>query len=325
MASEAEMQEDRGVRVRERVMVRGFLLAGAMLAAPVALAQEPPVARPGQCFARVSIPAVYETYTEETVVQPAYTGTRTVPPRYEMVDVQVLVSGPRTEQVVIPAVYRTVNETVMVEPERQEPVTIPARWQAYTERVMVRPAYVTWKPGTGVFGRSGAGNGELLCRVEVPAEYAQVQRRRMVSPERVEMRTIPAVMRAQTRQELMTPARVEERPVAAVYRTVKERRVIEPAREEAVPVPAVMRKETLRRVVSPARTEWREVLCDTNASKAKIVQVQRALTARGYAVNADGAFGPATVAAMERFQRANNLAAGCLPMETVQALGVSPR
>jgi Putative peptidoglycan binding domain len=304
-------------------MVRGLILAGAVALVPLAaVAQEPPVARPGQCFARVSVPAVYETYSEESIVQAEYMGVKTIPARYELVDTQVLVSPPRTEQITVPAVYRTVRETVMVAPERQEPFTVPAVWQNYAERVMVRPAYVTWKPGTGLFGRAGAGQGELLCRVEVPAEFAQVQRRRLVSPERVEMRTIPAVTRSETRQEIAVPARVEDRPVAAVYRTVKEQRVVTPAREEPMLVPAVTRKETLRRVVSPARTEWREVLCDTNASAAKIAQVQRALNARGYRTAADGVFGPETLAAMERFQRANNLASGYLTMETAAALGV---
>lgn len=308
-------------------MMRGLMLAAVIAAAPVgmpgqALAQGAPVAAPGQCFARVTVPAVYETYTEETVVQPEYMGTKTIPATYEFVDTQVLVTPPRTEQVTIPAVYRTVHETVLVAPERQEPFTVPAVWQNYSERVLVRPGYVTWKPGSGVFGRASTAQGELLCRVEVPAEYAMVQRRRMVTPERQELRTIAAVTRSETRQEIAVPARVEQREVPAVYRTVKERRVVTPERTEPMLVPAVMKKETLRRVVSPARTEWREVLCNTNASKAKIVAVQRALNARGYATAADGVFGPQTLAAMERFQHANNLASGYLTTETVAALGV---
>lgn len=304
-------------------MMRGLMLAAAIAAAPgLALAQGAPVAAPGQCFARVTVPAVYETYSEETVVQPEYMGSKTIPATYEFVDTQVLVTPPRTDQVTIPAVYRTVRETVLVAPERQEPVTVPAVWQNYSERVLVRPGYVTWKPGSGVFGRASTAQGELLCRVEVPPEYATVQRRRMVTPERQEMRTIAAVTRSETRQEIAVPVRVEPRDVPAVYRTVKERRVVTPERTEPMLVPAVTKTETLRRVISPARTEWREVLCNTNASKAKIVSVQRALNARGYATAADGVFGPQTLAAMERFQNANNLASGYLTTETVAALGV---
>ncbi|MDX2234375.1 MAG: peptidoglycan-binding domain-containing protein [Hyphomonadaceae bacterium] len=288
-----------------------------------------PEARPGQCFARVTIPAVMEVYSEERIVTPARTEERVIPPRYEVVDVQVLVSEPRTEQVVVPGVYRTFTETEVVTPERVEPVVIPARWETYAERVLVRPAYVTWKPGDNLFGRPATAapagaETDLLCRVEVPAEYAQVTRRRVVTPERTTTRTIPAVTRQVTRRELVSPARVEARVVPAQYRTVKDRRLVSPETVETVVIPEVRRTEQLQRIVSPARMEWREVLCGTNASRAKLAAVQRALSARGYPTASDGVFGPATLRAMEAFQRANNLAVGYLTIETVTALGVAP-
>jgi hypothetical protein len=304
---------------------------GLALLSGAAHAQGPaPEARPGQCFARVTIPEVTETYTEDRIVTPAHAETRDVPARYEMVDTQVLVKEPTTEQVVIPGVYRAIAETVVVTPARTEPVVVPATWETYAERVMVRPAYVTWKAGANLFGRtagataaSAGGPGDLLCRVEVPAQYAQVQRRRVVKPESVASRTIPAVTRQVVRQELVTPARVEQRAVPAEYRIVKDRRLVAAATTETVQVPEVRRTERLRRIVSPARSEWREVLCGTNASKAKLAEIQRALTARGFQTAADGVFGPQTLQAMEGFQRANHLAVGYLTIETVNALGVS--
>jgi peptidoglycan hydrolase-like protein with peptidoglycan-binding domain len=57
---------------------------------------------------------------------------------------------------------------------------------------------------------------------------------------------------------------------------------------------------------------------------SKITEVQAALTAAGYTAPADGAFGPATLRAMESFQRANGLPVGYLTVSTVEALGVSP-
>ena len=65
------------------------------------------------------------------------------------------------------------------------------------------------------------------------------------------------------------------------------------------------------------------MLCDTNASPAKIVEVQKALTAKGYKVPADGDFGPATYKAMEAYQRANGLPVGYLTVDTVESLGVA--
>ena len=53
--------------------------------------------------------------------------------------------------------------------------------------------------------------------------------------------------------------------------------------------------------------------------------VQKALASRGHRVAVDGAFGPATLAAMEAFQRANGLAPGYLTIETLDALGVAAR
>lgn len=301
-----------------------------VLCAGVAAAQGPmPSARPGQCFARVTIPEVSEIYAEDRLISPARTEERAVPARYETVDVQALVREPRTEHVVIPGVYRTITETVVVSPERIEPVVVPATFQAYTERVMVRPAYVTWKPGTGLLGRAAGaeantlgGASDMLCRVEVPAQYATIRRSRMLTPESVVQRTIPAVTRQVAKQELVTPARVEARAMPAEYRTQKDRRLVTPATTETVQIAEVRRTERLRRIVTPARTEWREVLCGTNASKERLAEVQRALNARGFATAADGVFGPQTLRSMEAFQRANNLATGYLTVETAQALGV---
>lgn len=321
-------------------MVRIWSLAGAagmaalLVAAsfgPARAQSDAPVARPGQCFARVTIPEVTEDYTEDRIVTPEHTEVRDVPARYEVVDTQVLVSEPTTEYVVVPGIYRTVTETRLVSAERVEPVVVPAVLEDYTERVMVRPAYVTWKPGTGLLGRAATvnaaatngGAGELLCRIEVPAQYAMVRRSRIAKPEYTTTRTIPAVTRQVALQQLVTPARLEARLVPAVYRTQKDRRLVTPATTETVVVPDVHRVEKLRRIVAPARTEWREVLCGTNASKAKLAEVQRALSARGFATATDGVFGPQTLQSMEAFQRANHLAVGYLTVETANALGVA--
>lgn len=299
-----------------------------VLAAPSA-SPAPPTAQPGQCFARVTIAERAENYDEVRVVAPARTETRDLPAVFEDVPMQVLVKEPTPEWVVVPGVYRTVTETQIVSPARVEPVMQPAITETYFERVMVRPAYVTWKEGSGILGRPEVVNasvgGSMLCRVEVPAEYARISRVRVVTPERVVQRAIPAVTRQVARQELVSPARMEQRMTAPVYRTEPQRRLVRAASQETVLIPEVRRTERLRRVLEPARTEWREVLCGTNASKARLAEVQRALTARGYATPSDGVFGPSTLAAMEAFQRANGLATGYLTIETVRALGVPER
>jgi Putative peptidoglycan binding domain len=317
---------------------------GAVMAtAGVGLAQDggyPADAQPGQCFARVLIPEVSNTASEQVVDQAARTEIRVIPAQYQMVDEQVLVREASVEYRVVPATYRTVTETVVVEPERTEEIATPASVETYEERVMVRPAYTTWKPGSGIYGRPGAGvgagaasvpggngsevhTGELLCRVEVPAEYTTVTRTRTAQAASVQTRTIPARTQQITREVVATPARVDERPIPAEYRTIKVRRMVEPARQETITIPATYRTVERRVVTRTAGVEWREVLCETNASPAMIRDVQQALNARGFTTSVDGQFGPSTLNAMERFQRANGLPVGYLTVDTVRALGLS--
>lgn len=357
---------------------------GLATAAYAQTADMPPSADPGECFARVLIPETTEIAAEQVIDTPERTEIKVIPASYETVTEQVLVKEEAIQQNYIPATYRTVTEQVlvkeasieyrtiparyetvteqvMVEPERTVTTVIPAVIETYTEQIMIRPAYTTWKPGSGLFGRGAAGTntlsssapggqvatGELICRVEVPAEYEAVTRTRVTQPERTETTVvpakfetvtkrviaeaarnepveIPAIYETVTREVIDVPARVEEVVIPATFDTVTVQRMVAPATEEIVVIPATYKTVEKRVVTGGGGLEWREVLCDTNASPAKIAEVQSALTAKGYDAPTDGAFGPQTLRAMEAFQRDNGLPIGYLTVSTVVALGVEP-
>lgn len=314
--------------------------AAAMAFVGVGFAQSadmPPEADPGECFARVLIPETTEIVTEQVVDRPESTEIQVIPAQFETVTEQVLVKEETVEYRTVPATYTTVTEEVLIEPEKTETIVVPAEFETYTEQVLIRPAYTTWKPGSGLFGRSAVGagveaasadtqmaTGELLCKVEVPAQYDTVTRTRLVSPERTETRVIPARYETVTREVVDTPAQVVEEVIPAVYDTVEVTRMVTPAREEVITIPATYKTIEKRVVTGGGGLEWREVLCDTNASPAKIREVQQALGDAGYETPVDGEFGPATLRSMEAFQRANGLPVGYLTVSTVEALGVNP-
>ena len=81
-------------------MKRTLLLASsfAVLAAPT-IAQELPPGNPlpGECFARVIVPAQYEISTEQVVLRQSSEEITKVPGRYETVTEQVLVQEPSYE------------------------------------------------------------------------------------------------------------------------------------------------------------------------------------------------------------------------------------
>ena len=312
--------------------------AAATLFCGTALAQGadyPPSADPGECFARVLIPETTEVLTEQVVDRPETQEITVIPATYETQTEQVLVKEETTVYRTVPAVYETVTEQVIVEPERTVTRVVPAKFESYTEQVLVRPAYSTWKPGAGLFGRGAAGTGtanvngeqatgELLCRVEVPAQYDTVTRTRIAQPETTVTDTIPAKYKTVSREVVAQPPQVIEDVIPAEFGTVTKQVLVTPSREDVTVIPATYKTVQKRVVTGGGGLEWREVLCDTNTTSSKIGEIQRALTAAGYDAPSDGAFGPATLRAMESYQRANGLPVGYLTVSTVESLGVSP-
>lgn len=321
-------------------MSKKFLLAtaAAFAVAGSAFAQEadlPPEADAGACFARVLIPETTRVVTEQVIDRPESTEVKVIPAQFESITEQVLVKEETKEYRVIPATYETVSQQVLVEEERTETVIIPAEYETYTEEVLVRDAYTTWKPGAGLFGRaadpngvsidgSAVATGELLCKVVVPAQYDTVTRTRVKSQERTETNIIPARYETVTKEVVAQPAQVVEEIVPAVYESKTVERMVAPARQEQIIIPATYKTVEKSIVTGGGGLEWREVLCDTNTTKAKIREIQAALTAAGYRTPADGDYGPSTQRAMEAYQRANGLATGYLTVDTVRMLGVTP-
>lgn len=249
------------------------VLAVAALGVGAALAGNgpddcPPNPVPGQCYEKVLVPPRYESYLQRIIDAPGRTGTRIVPAVYGEEIRQQLVSPERVETWTVPATYRTVYETVVVRPPSCRFETIPAQYETITERVLVREAHTEWRRGAVVENRPTAPGytqvlptGEVLCLVEVPAEYRLVTRQVLRSPARTVRIDIPAETRTVARQIIDCPAHTESRVVPAQYRQVRVRVLIQPEREETWSTPPVYRTVTAQRLVSEGRYEWRVIVC----------------------------------------------------------------
>ena len=93
-----------------------------------------------------------------------------------------------------------------------------------------------------------------------------------------------------------------------------------------IDVPAQM--DTLSREVkvADASTDWRSMLCETNATTDKLKQIQQALASAGHDPGPiDGVVRAQTMSAVSADQRAKGLPVDAhLNLETVKSLGVSP-
>ncbi len=324
-------------RVTVRLML-GFIATGfvALQAAALSAAEYPPNAVSGQCFARVLTPEITETVSQQVELTAASTRQIILPARYETQNIRVQIKEASTSFRSIPAIYKTVTEQLLVEPEREVLVSIPAQYETWTETIEIEPAKAVWRSGAGLYGRGMAGTGtappvgaevatgELLCRVMLPAKTRTVRHTRVAEPPRVERQVIPAVYRTVSRRVVATPPRVEEVHIPAEYTDIAVQVMTQPARVELETIPATYRTIERKIVQSTGGLQWAEVLCDTNTGASKIADIQHSLKAAGYSVAVDGAYGPQTQRAMERFQRANGLSVGYMTVETVRALNVDP-
>ena len=228
----------------------------------------PPAAHPGQCFARVHIAATYEPFSERVLVTAARREQRIIPAVYDWAERQVMVEPARIEHRVIPATYRTITETETVSPATTRIEHTEAVYETVTEQVISRPAHSEWRrtyvgpDGVIPEGAQVEPTGEMICLIEIPAEYSTVERRVLREPGHDVEVPVAAVTREVTRQVIDRPERVEDIPIPAVYRTERYRRVVTEERSEWIDVPAVFTTRESRRVTSPGRLEWREVHCD---------------------------------------------------------------
>lgn len=250
------------------LVIAGASQAGASQAgAPLAGAPDdvPPNAIPGHCYQHVMTTPVTETYQERVVDIPEHTATRTIPAVYGEVDKPVVVREGRVEHILIPPTYRTVTETEVIRPEITRTEVIPARYDRVTERVLVREAHTEWRRDYGPVSDPDMPrrptDRDIVCLIEIPAEYRLDSRDVLRSPERVIHTTIAAEVRTRTREVIDQPAHEERREIAPVYSTVHERVVVQPERVETYTVPAVYRVVTRSRVVAPGHPEWREIEC----------------------------------------------------------------
>ncbi len=310
----------------------GIEPAAASLTQPIGTAAAndllPPNSMPGRCYARVLLPATYDVSEEQILIKPAEQRIEINEARYEWVEEAVMVKEASTRLETVPAVYETVTEQVLVKPEGKKLVTVPAKYQTTTEKILHKPAHTVWKRSDGPIDNAlktkfDESTGEVMCLVEVPASYRNIEKRTLIEPETVKEVAIPAEYKMVTKKVLKTPAQTREILIPAEYNTVKVQRMIEPAQERTVTVPAEYETVTRQAKRSDETMVWREVLCDVNMTHDVIHAMQDRLSETGhYDGNVDGILGPMTMRAVNNYAEANDLPVGVnyISVETAKAL-----
>lgn len=291
----------------------------------------PPNPKPGQCYARVLIPAEYKTVSEKVLTREKGERIEIIPARYETVNETVLVKEASTKLEIVPAVYGKVEDRVLVKPASKKIVEVPAVYETVMERVLDKPAHTAWKKGpatvqtANVLSQSVTDTGEIMCLVEVPATYKTVEKRVLVSPARTEEVAIPAEYKTVTKTVVKQPATTREVTIPAQYDTVSVTKLVSPASEQRIAIPAEYDTVTRTTKSTDERMEWRQVMCEVNMTRDNVLALQKALADEGYyKAGLDGIIGAQTLSAARSYAIANNLPAGSnyVPVEVVKSLNL---
>lgn len=295
----------------------------------------PSNAKPGECYARVTQPAQFKTVQEQVLATEASEKVRVIPATFKTVKEQVVASEASTRLEVIPATYKTVTERVLVKPASKRVSTVPATYKTVTERIKVRDAYTAWKPGGKVIaaGSNALGGtilqnrtsstGEVMCLVEIPAEYRTVSKRVQVSPAQTRETEVPAVYKTVKRRVVDRPAATREVAIPAKYNTITKTVEATPASVQRTPVPETYKTVTKTIETAPARTVWTSVLCDVNTTPDVVVRLQRALKSAGhYRGPIDGVIGSQTTSAISSYQSAQGVQSDILTIDNAKKLGI---
>lgn len=226
--------------------------------------------------------------------------------QYSTVSRQVVDRPASVRTVEVPGTTKVVKSRVEVKPARTEELVTPAVYKTVSKQVVDTPASTR--------------------EVVIPAEYRTVERRVVDQPASVRKIPVPAVTQVVTRRVVDREASVREEVIPAVYKPMARQVVDQAASVREIEVPAQYEEIQYQAKVADARIERRAVLCETNATPTKIMEIQRALASAGYNPGpVNGILRAPTMKAVNDYQQAKGLPVdGYLNLETVKSLGVSP-
>jgi hypothetical protein len=183
-----------------------------------------PAAKPGECYAKVLVPAEFEVRPEEIEVQPEQETTELVQATFDVEDKEVQVRPEYTTLKVISPKYRTEKEEVEVEPARTEWVTRLDR-----KGIPASPALLVAAKTSGV-DIDDVKPGQCFREFYTPAKFEQKDKEVLIKEEAEDYKITEAAFEDDVETVTVKESYTVKSLVKAVYDTVEEKIEIEPAK-----------------------------------------------------------------------------------------------
>ncbi|MGB5717490.1 MAG: peptidoglycan-binding domain-containing protein [Gammaproteobacteria bacterium] len=188
----------------------------------------PANARPGECYAKVMIPAQYKTIDEKVVVAEASETIEIIPASYEWTEVKVL-----------------------VQPESEKLIAVPAKYENVEEKIEIEPAHTVWRTGPSNKAKVITDRDLVIAQaLGLPKTARAGQCYNEFYKE--------AMFETKTEKLLKTAASEEITTSEPEFEWVEDKVLVKEASEKFVEVPAeykILKEEILE---SPAYTTWKK-------------------------------------------------------------------
>ena len=188
-----------------------------------------PHAKPGECYARVMIPAKFRTESSTVVIKEATESLKIVPATYKWAEEQVQVSPATADLQVIPATYGTETDTIELSPAS-------SMWVSGSQ-------YSTVEASQGLLALASAGGAAIESAVGGQCFHELYQQ---------------AVYEDVTERVLVSEASETVKVIPAKYEWVEQKEVVASASRKMIEVPAVYGKVTERIKVEDAKVIWKK-------------------------------------------------------------------
>ncbi len=219
-------------RVASLTIAAGVFCGGAAYAAEDTQAAGagllPANARPGECYAKVMVPAIYKTVDEKVVVAEASEKIEIIPAKYEWTEVRVPIQQESEKLIVVPATYETVEE-----------------------KIEISPAHTVWRQGPGEkAGRISDRDLASALALGLPAKAQPGQCfNEFYRPARFETKE-EKLLKTAAAEKIMT--------TEPEFEWVEEKVLVKEASFKMVEVPAKYDILEEKVLASPAYTTWKK-------------------------------------------------------------------
>jgi predicted transcriptional regulator len=183
-----------------------------------------PDAKPGECYAKVIVPAKFEIKPEKVLVKPESETVEIIPATYDVLEKKILVKEAAKKLIAVPAVYRIENEEIEISPARNEWVTALGR-----RGIPASPALLAAAKTNGI-DLENTSVGQCFAEYYVPAKFESKEKEVLVKEEAEEIKVAAAQFDKVDKVVTIKEESKKKVLVKAEYEVIEEKIEVEPAK-----------------------------------------------------------------------------------------------